>query len=336
MFKKFVIFLILFLAAVFAAGGFFAMHMANYARSPANAKITRPVEIVVQPGDSFRAVTDKLLETEIIRHPLKFRNLAAYQKATTKIKAGEYRFSGTMSPARILEQLAEGRVHLHRLTITEGLNVYQVADRAEQTGLCKKQGFIDAATDPELMQKLGIPAETAEGYLFPETYFFEKPVSAEQIVCTMVRRFNKVFSEKWEQRAEELGFSVHEIVTLASIIEKETGVEGERKMISSVFHNRLEKGMRLDSDPTVIYGIKDFDGNITRKDLKTPTPYNTYTFRGMPPGPIANPGRASLEAALYPADTNYLYFVAKPDKSHHFSTNLSEHNRAVQKYQLNR
>ncbi|MFW5908796.1 MAG: endolytic transglycosylase MltG, partial [Desulfosalsimonas sp.] len=336
MFKTFVIFFILFLAAVLAAGGFFAMHMADYARSPANKEITRTVEIVVKPGDNFRAVADKLLEKEIIRHPLKFRILADYQKSTTKIKAGEYRISGAMSPKEILGQLAEGRVLLHRLTVAEGLNIYQVAQKAEHAALCEKNEFINAATNPDLADEMGIAADTVEGYLYPETYFFQRPISAENIIRTMVKRFWDVFLEQWEERAKELGFSVHEIVTLASIIEKETGIGGERKLVSSVFHNRLEKGMRLDSDPTVIYGIENFDGNITRKNLRTSTPYNTYTFRGMPPGPIANPGRAALEAALYPADTDYLYFVAKPDKSHHFSTSLSEHNQAVRKYQLNK
>ena len=133
-----------------------------------------------------------------------------------------------------------------------------------------------------------------------------------------------------------MGFTVHEIVTLASIIEKETGEASERPVISSVFHNRLEKGMRLESDPTVIYGIEDFDGNITRKDLRTPTPYNTYVIKGLPPGPIANPGKMSLQAALYPADTEYIFFVSKKDSTHKFSKTLKEHNRAVRKYQLNR
>ncbi len=334
MFKKFVIFLFLFLAAVLAAGGFFAMHMADYARRPANEKLAQPVEFVVKPGQSFRAVTDRLQEKKIIRHPLKFRILAAYQKATTKIKAGEYRMSGTMSPEQILRQLSEGRVVLHRLTVAEGLNIYEIARKVEQADLCAGKDFIEAATDRDLAEKMGIPADTVEGYLFPETYFFARPVSAGDIIRTMIQRFKSVFSEPWEKRARELGFSVHEIVTLSSIIEKETGVEEERRIISSVFHNRLKKGMRLDSDPTVIYGIKDFDGNLTRNDLRTPTPYNTYTSQGLPPGPIANPGRPSLEAALYPADTDFLYFVAKPDKSHYFSRDLAEHNRAVRKYQL--
>ena len=152
----------------------------------------------------------------------------------------------------------------------------------------------------------------------------------------MVQRFRSVFKPEWEERAASFGFTVHEVVTLASIIEKETGATFERPLISSVFHNRLRKKMRLESDPTVIYGIKDFNGNLTRKHLKTRTPYNTYKIRGLPAGPIANPGRASLEAALFPEKTKYIYFVSKKDRTHYFSTNLKEHNRAVRKYQLGR
>ncbi|MGM0787009.1 MAG: endolytic transglycosylase MltG [Thermodesulfobacteriota bacterium] len=336
MLKRFIIIIALLLVAASAATGLFIRHMAHYAKTPVSEEAGSPVEVKVEPGQSFRAVSDKLLEEELIEHPLKFRILAAYQKATTKIKAGEYRISGTMTPDQILGQLSEGRVVLHPLTVAEGLNIYQVAENAARADLCTAQEFTDAATDPELLESIGVPAKTVEGYLFPETYFFEKPVSPETIIRTMVSRFKSVFSDSWKQRAKDLGFSVHETVTLASIIEKETGVEGERKIISSVFHNRLEKGMRLETDPTVIYGIKDFDGNLTRKDLRNPTPYNTYTNFGLPPGPIANPGKASLEAALYPADTDFLFFVARPDKTHHFSTNLKEHNRAVRKYQLNR
>ena len=150
----------------------------------------------------------------------------------------------------------------------------------------------------------------------------------------MTDRFNTVFTPEWKKRAADLKMSVHEIVTLASIIEKETGAESERPLIASVFHNRLKRKMRLETDPTVIYGISHFNGNLTRKDLATPTPYNTYTIRGLPPGPIANPGAKALEAALYPADTQYLFFVSKKDTTHQFSTNIKDHNRAVRKYQL--
>ena len=181
-----------------------------------------------------------------------------------------------------------------------------------------------------------IPAQTFEGYLFPDTYYFSQDVTPKQIITSMVNQFRMTFKDEWEIRAHALGFTMHEIITLASIIEKETGVASERPVIASVFHNRLRKKMRLASDPTVIYGIKVFNGNITKKDLNRLTPYNTYMIRGLPPGPIANPGAESIKAALYPAKTNLLYFVAKFDKTHQFSATLADHNRAVRKYQLKR
>ena len=196
--------------------------------------------------------------------------------------------------------------------------------------------FIQAATDTTRVRQIGLEGETFEGYLFPDTYFFPKEVTIERIISTMVKRFWSVFVPEWQARAKDLGLTVHQVVTLASIIEKETGAPFERPIISSVFHNRLKKKMRLESDPTVIYGIKNFDGNLTRKHLTTPTPYNTYKIRGLPSGPIASPGGASLEAALYPDDTKFIYFVSRKDRTHQFSTNLKQHNRAVQKYQLGR
>ena len=150
----------------------------------------------------------------------------------------------------------------------------------------------------------------------------------------MVKRFWSVFKPEWKNRAKTLGFTIHQVVTLSSIIEKETGAAVERPIISSVFHNRLKRGIRLESDPTVIYGIKDFNGNITRRDLAEKTPYNTYKIKGLPPGPIANAGTKAIEAALYPAETRLLYFVSKKDNTHQFSTNIKDHNRAVRKYQL--
>jgi UPF0755 protein len=181
---------------------------------------------------------------------------------------------------------------------------------------------------------MGITADTLEGYLFPDTYYFPSGLESKSIITAMVKQFRIAFKPEWQTRAEELGMSVHEVVTLASIIEKETGAPEERPLISSVFHNRLKKGMRLETDPTVIYGIPDFDGNIKRRHLNTYTPYNTYKIKGLPPGPIASPGAAALEAALYPAQSKYLYFVSKKDGTHQFSATIKEHNAAVRKYQL--
>ena len=255
---------------------------------------------------------------------------------TNSVKAGEYALSATMSPIQIMAKLVKGEVELYKLTIPEGLNIYQIADLVAEAGFAQNSSFIAAATDAGLTRKNGIKAATFEGYLYPETYYFPRKVSTETILSTMVNRFWNVFDAAWQARADQLGFSIHQIVTLASIIEKETGAPFERPVISSVFHNRLKKKMRLESDPTVIYGLRNFDGNLKRSHLETPTPYNTYKINGLPVGPIANPGTKSLEAALFPADTHFIYFVSKKDKTHQFSTNFKDHNQAVLKYQLHR
>jgi UPF0755 protein len=253
-----------------------------------------------------------------------------------RVKAGEYLLSARLAPARIIEMMVGGKVILYKATIPEGYTLRQIAAVVAETKLVTTEDFLKVAEDAERVRSEGIEAETFEGYLFPDTYYFPKDAGPEKIVTAMVRRFHSVFGPEWKNRANELGFSVHEIVTLASIIEKETGLPAERPIISSVFHNRLKKRMRLESDPTVIYGIDGFKGNITRKDLTAERPYNTYRIRGLPPGPIATPGARALEAALFPADTVYLFFVSKNDNSHQFSKNIIDHNRAVGKYQLNR
>ena len=209
--------LIIAILAILTGAGLFARHMTSYAQSPVNPEIKEPRQIMVEPGQSFRAVTGKLRQKHLIRHPLKFRILASFRGATTAIKAGEYYFSGTMTPGQILEQLHLGKVHLRRITVAEGLNIHEVAGLAARAEICEKSAFTQAATDPELVEKMGIPAKTVEGYLFPETYYFEKQATPEKIIQTMVRHFRDVFSDAWKNRAEELGFSVHEIVILASI-----------------------------------------------------------------------------------------------------------------------
>ncbi|MCG6893549.1 MAG: endolytic transglycosylase MltG [Desulfobacteraceae bacterium] len=304
-----------------------------WAQRPAAGKDPRERIVSVERGQRLRSTAEVLHRQGIVDDPLRFRVLARLEGLENTIQAGEYALSPAMAPLQVLRILVEGRVVLHRLTVPEGLRIRQIAQLAAAAGLVEAEEFIAAATDPEMARSLGIPADSLEGYLFPETYFFPGSATARDLCRTMVNRFHTVFSDAWRQRADQIGFSVHEIVTLASIIEKETAMPSERAAISSVFHNRLRRGMRLETDPTVIYGIENFDGNLTRKDLRAGTPYNTYVIRGLPPGPIANPGKAALEAALFPADTNYLYFVAKNDGTHAFSATLREHNRAVRRYQ---
>jgi UPF0755 protein len=306
-----------------------------YSKEP--AQITAESQIImISSGQNFKSVTRVLYEEKIIRYPFKFKLFARIKGFDRSVKAGEYLLSSSMSPEKILETLVEGKVYLYRITIPEGYNLNQVASILEEKGLIKGTEFLEAANDPTFTEKLGINAKNFEGYLFPETYFFPKNISPRKIISTMVNRFHIKFIPLWEKRPPGLTFSIHEIVILASIIEKETGIAEERPLISSVFHNRLNKNMRLQSDPTVIYGAEDYDGNITRKHLITPSPYNTYTNRGLPQGPIANPGKASLESALFPPESPYLFFVSKNDNTHFFSTNYDDHRKAVRKYQLNK
>jgi UPF0755 protein len=188
----------------------------------------------------------------------------------------------------------------------------------------------------QYVSSLGIEADSLEGYLFPDSYLLSKDLKPEDVIEAMVRRFRRVYTSQYSERAKELGFSDHEILTLASMIEKESAIPSEKLLVSGVYHNRLKRNMMLYSCPTVIYGIKDFNGNLTKRDLARYSPYNTYLIRGLPPGPICNPGKEAIEAALYPATTEYLYFVSKNDGSNHFSSTLKEHNIAVWKYQKGR
>ncbi len=323
--------IVLFLGGITA----FYLHLQHYAETPA-IKEAEDTAITIPAGQSFNATTAMLAKTHIIKDPYKFKLVARLKGYDKKLQAGEYMLSASMSPIQILQKMVKGEVRLYKLTVPEGLNLYQIADLVDKVGLVTKNKFIAATTNAEFAHQQGLDAETFEGYLFPETYFFPKNVPVKTIISTMVQRFRQIFNSTWQQRARQLGFSNHQIVILASIIEKETGAPFERPLISSVFHNRLNKKMRLESDPTVIYGLTNFDGNLKRKHLEAPTPYNTYKRSGLPAGPIANPGKKSLEAALYPADTKFIYFVSRKDQTHQFSTNFEDHNRAVQKYQLRR
>ena len=333
--KKFIFLAVLAGLLLTGAVSAFYLHLRHYAETPAMTRSDDTL-IAIPAGQSFHATTETLATAHIIKSPYKFKIIARLKGYDKKLQAGEYVLSASMSPAKILQKMVNGDVRLYRLTIPEGLNLHQISELVDGAGLASRNRFVAAATSAEFASELGLNAATFEGYLFPETYFFPKHASSRAIISTMVNRFRQIFDAAWQQRADELGFSVHQIVILASIIEKETGAPFERPIISSVFHNRLNKRMRLESDPTVIYGLKDFDGNLKRKHLETPTPYNTYKIKGLPAGPIANPGKASLEAALYPAETKFIYFVSKKDQTHQFSTNFKDHQRAVQRYQLRR
>ena len=313
----------------------FILDLRQYADQPTSLDTKNRV-VNIPSGQTFKVTTDILFKAGIIKNPFKFNIVARLKGYDKQLKAGEYNLAASMPPIKILEKLVKGEVKLYKLTVPEGFNIYQIAELVAQAGFAEQAVFIESATDAAFAREHGITGETFEGYLYPETYFFPKSVSTKTIISSMVKRFRLVFKPEWKEQGKNLGFSIHQVVTLASIIEKETGAPFERPLISSVFHNRLKKKMRLESDPTVIYGLKNFDGNLNRKHLETLTPYNTYKIRALPPGPISNPGSASLEAALYPAETEYIYFVSKKNNTHQFSTNFNDHNQAVRKYQLRR
>lgn len=321
--------------ALALVAGYHAYSIHKFANQPFNSNAGQ-VLFTIEPGQSLRAISIKLKNLSLVSDSKSFIRYARFKNAGTKLQAGDYLLSAADTPEKILKTLLSGKVKLFRITFPEGWNMYQIALELEKKGFCPDQEFIELCTSRPFIEKLGIKALSLEGYLFPDTYLFPKQAPCHQIVETMVKRFHTVFDETFRTRADEIGFTIHETVTLASIIEKETGDATERPLISSVFHNRLKKNMRLESDPTVIYGIENFDGNIKRRHLKELTPYNTYRIKGLPLGPIANPGKMSIKAALYPAQSDYLFFVSKKDTTHHFSRTIKEHNWAVRKYQLRR
>ncbi len=294
------------------------------------------VTITIKSGSNFPAITRTLISAGILKNAKGFKLAARIKRAHRNIKAGEYELSGSMTPLEVLKAMTTGKVKYYSITFPEGYSIKEMAKTLDNAGIVRSEEFIEKARKEFLVEKLGFEGKSFEGYLFPDTYKFTKPMDAAEIIHMMTGKFNQVYGAAHKEKTKELGLTVSELITLASIIEKETGVTEEMPLISAVFHNRLRRGIALQSDPTVIYGIKDFNGNITKRDLRTKTAYNTYTFRGLPPGPIANPGRNAIEAALNPANVSYLYFVSRNNGTHHFSNTLKEHNRAVDKFQKNK
>jgi UPF0755 protein len=290
---------------------------------------------LVRDGSTLKEVAGELSRKGIITSKSLFLFWARLMGQSKNIKAGEYLLNSGMPPVKILNILSKGAILQHPVTIPEGFTRDQIGELLEKRGLANKQEFLSLTGNPEIARRYGISGKGLEGYLYPDTYQFARRLPTMSVIDTMVNRFLEVASP-FKKRAEELGMAMEEVVILASIVEKETGLAKERPLIASVFLNRLEKNMRLESDPTVIYGLMKFDGDLKREHLNQNTPYNTYFIRGLPPGPISNPGKEAIKAVLYPADTNYLYFVSKNDGSHYFSETLSEHNKAVEIYQKKR
>jgi UPF0755 protein len=292
--------------------------------------------VEISPGSSSRGIGRALAQAGVVRDEWTFR-MAVYLTGTAReLKAGEYRFAGPASPKEVARKLARGAIYLRPVTFPEGMTVKEMARVVESRGLGAAQTFVQAAADPAPIRALDPAARDLEGYLFPETYNLARRAGARTLVGLMAARFLDVFDDELRREAQSQGRSVREVVTLASLVEKETALAAERPIVAAVYVNRLRIGMGLQCDPSVIYALEragKYTGNLTRQDLRFDSPYNTYRYAGLPPGPIAAPGKASLEAALRPARVDYLYFVSRNDGSHVFATTLAEHNRNVKEWQ---
>lgn len=296
--------------------------------------------ITINKDMNGRQIANLLKKEGLIWHEFCFELLTRLSFSQKKLKAGCYRIDPALSAFQILKLLREEKSSSYRVTICEGYNSYQIANLLVTQGLIQdKQRFLKLIQDKDFILELGLEEEVEqlEGYLFPETYFFAPGTKEEVVLKVMVNECRKRVLENkiYQSQRQFLGLTWHEILTLASLIEKEARIEKERPLISSVFHNRLKEGIPLESDPTVIYALGErFNGNLTREDLNIDSSYNTYRYQGLPPTPICNPGQKSIEAALYPSHVDYLYFVARGDGTHQFSSNGEEHHQNVIKYQI--
>lgn len=296
-------------------------------------------EVDIAPGSAVREIATQLTAAGVIRQPRFFEVVARIKRSAGKLHAGSYAFPAGTTLLSALKKLERGDVMQFPFTAIEGWTVREIAAALRGQKYLASEAvpdeFIRLASDPQFISSLGFGgAASLEGYLFPDTYFVTRPLSAEALLKRMVARFREVFASLGGAAAFPAGLAEPQLVTLASIVEKETGAPEERPLIASVFMNRLRGDVPLQSDPTIIYGLPRFDGNIRKEDIANPHPYNTYVHPGLPPGPISNPGRASLEAAVHPAQTDYLYFVSRNDGTHAFSRTLEEHMAAVRQYQL--
>ncbi len=302
---------------------------------PSKEKVWKEVQIT--EGMSFKAIAGALQKEGIIRYRGYFEIIGRLQGISRKIRVGYYGLSTNMTLWEVAETLRKGKIIEYEIVVPEGYNIYQIAWTLTGTPLISDpQEFIKLVQNKDYVHSLNIDADTLEGYLFPDTYYLPKGIKLEDIPKKMVQRYRAVFDDSYRARAEELGFTEQQIITLASIVEKEAKVASERKLISAVYHNRLKKGMKLQADPTAVYGTKAWVTQVTAQDLKRNSPYNTYLHKGLPPGPIANPGQAAILAALYPEPVDYLFFVAQGDGSHYFSKDFDSHEKAIGRYRSNK
>jgi UPF0755 protein len=307
------------------------------AEQPYNGYDAAEQFVEIPPGAGPAAIGRRLTAAGVVRDEASFRIALWRSGQARRLQAGEYRFDRAMSAREVIDKLVRGEVFTRPVTFPEGLTMRQMSQIYERDGVGSASDFMRAAQNVELIRDIDPGARDLEGYLFPNTYSLPRKSSAADLIERMVTAFRDALTPELVERAAVRGLSVREFVTFASLVEKETAKSEERPVVAAVYANRLKIGMGMQCDPTVIYALERagrYTGNLTREDLKVDSPYNTYRYAGLPPGPIASPGRASLEAAANPAAVPYLYFVSRNDGSHVFSTTLDEHNRNVFEYQI--
>lgn len=292
------------------------------------------VEVQVPEGSTFKQALNVLYENSLIRDKNLFLLIGKLSGQDRRIRAGYYAFWGHMSPLDVYLRLLSGKIIEYDFTVIEGDSLPEIGKKLAASKIMTAEKFEKLTTDKNFMGSLKIEAPSLEGYLYPQTYKFPKGAQPEAVIKLMVNKLREEFSDDLQKKAKKMGWSENEVLTLASIIEREAVTEGERTLISAVYHNRIKKGMPLQADPTAVYGVKSYRKKITRDDLKKKTRYNTYVIKGLPPGPIASPGIRSIIAALHPADVGYLYFVAQGDGSHYFSKTMAEHVSATRKLRV--
>jgi len=320
-----------------AAGAWLAWRQFGRLNEPFRAFAGVEQFVDLPSGTGPNAIGRLLVEAGVVRDMATWRLAVWRSGEATSLKAGEYRFADAMTPGDVVHKIGRGDVYLRSITIREGLTIRQMARVFEDAGFGPASAFLAAARDGALVSGFDPAARNLEGYLFPDTYLMPRRSSAADLVRRMVSQFESVMTDDLRRAAAARGLSVREAVTLASLVEKETAKADERPIVAAVYHNRLKKRMGLQCDPTVIFALElrgGFNGNLTRADLKTDSPYNTYRYAGLPPGPIAAPGQASLEAAIRPAAVDYLFFVSRNDGTHAFASTLGDHNRNVFRYQV--
>ncbi|MEA3241670.1 MAG: endolytic transglycosylase MltG [Pseudomonadota bacterium] len=324
---KFILLVIMTIIMAMAIAG---LELYRFAHRPSVRKTTI---LLVNPGDSLQKVSRQLEKSGLVSSARKFSLIVRIRGLANRIQAGEYEFQTGETPLDIIEQLITGQVKTYQITIPEGFTMEEIGDLLAERA-CGKNEFNHLVVDRKFMQPWKIEAPNCEGYLFPSTYHYSRNTGCRQLLSLMLKTFTDQYKIISDRVTKPSSYSRHELVILASIVQKEAGNEEEMPIIAAVIFNRLQKGMRLQCDPTVIYGLgKRFDGNLRRKDLKDSSPYNTYRHRGLPPGPICNPGASALRAVNFPASVDYLYFVSRNNGSHQFSSTLKEHNQAVNRFQ---